>query len=253
MFKIVIHDSNSSLRMRLESRRESPLMLMRGIINEAIMPGRLTVWAWDGKGGNDRRRAIFKDYKRRPPTPNQMHINLGLLRELLSYTPAWQAKIDGFEGDDMVAALVEEFYGKADLIEIITKDGDLTALCRPGVVCKAKADAPPELIRLYKLTVGDSSDTIPGIRGFGPKDWEAADKVALRGVLETPGFTDEAARAAGLRPPHIRWLREHPDLLSAMRQIIEPMPMTPAEFNSALSQGTDNPEAREAIMKRLML
>lgn len=251
-FKIVIHDAMSSLRLRMETRMQSPTMMMRGIINEAAISTRMTIWAWDAPGGNDKRRKIFPGYKNRPPAATKTYQNLDLLRELLSHTNAWQARLAGFEGDDVIARLVEEFRGKAP-IEIITRDGDLTALCGPGVTCRAKAPASPNLIRLYKVTVGDKSDTIPGIPGFGPKDWEKADKQVLADVIGDPDFCDEAARAAGLRPPHINWLRKHQDELAAMKTIIEPLPMTDAEFNQSLTQGTDNPTAREAIMKRYLL
>lgn len=259
MFKIVIHDAMSSLRMRMEQRAEPPLMMMRGVINEAIMPGRLTIWAWDAKGGNDRRREFYPGYKNRPPAASKTYQNLDLLRQLLAQTPAWQARLDGFEGDDVIAALVEHFRDQAP-IEIITRDGDLTALCagRGNVTCRAKAPTSPDLIRLYKLTVGDKSDTITGIPGFGPKDWDkATDKAALAKVVEAAefrvDFTDEAAKAAGLRPPHIGFLRNHPELLNGMRRCIEPLPMSPDEFNAALKVGVDNPTAREATMKRYML
>lgn len=255
MFKIVIHDAMSSLRMRLENRHVSALMMMRGIINEALVPGRMTIWAWDGKGGNDRRRAIFPGYKNRPPTPSDMHAALGMLRELLKFTPAWQAQADGYEGDDMVATLVEHFRGQYP-IEIITRDGDLTGLCGPGVTCKAPAPVPPDLIRLYKLTVGDPSDTIPGVSGFGKGSWAKCNHTLLGRVMDDFLFnapvSDNRAAEAGLQPRHINWIRDNHPTLLAMHQIIQPMLLTPEEFNAALSQGVDNPAAREAVLKEFL-
>lgn len=254
-FKIVIHDSHSSLRMRMEAlHAQSPASMMQGIVNEAMMPGRLTIWAFDAPGGNDRRRAVYPGYKNRPPASSKTYANLSLMRELLSQTPAWQARLEGFEGDDVIAALVNHFRGQAP-IEIVTRDGDLTALCvGGGVTCRAKAPTSPDLIRLYKLTVGDKSDTITGIPGFGVKAWERADKPALAALLDDlDTFSDDRARAAGLLPSHINWLREHRDELDAMRRVIEPLPMSADEFNRALFVGTDNPEAREATMKRYLL
>lgn len=255
-FKIVVHDSNSSIRMRMENRMESPIMMMRGILNDALRRDRMTIWCWDAPGGNDKRRAIYPGYKTRPPTPGQVYAQLGLLRELLGHTPAWQVRLDGYEGDDMVAAVVNHFRGSAP-IEIVTRDGDLTALCGPGVTCKAKADAPPELIRLYKLTVGDKSDTIKGIPGFGKTDWENCDKDKLRRrldeVMAGAAWTEGWLREAGLRTPHINWIAGNVPVLRAMRTIIDPLPLTPDQFNAALKQGRDNPAAREAVMKRYML
>ena len=236
----------------MENRHEPALMMLRGIVNEALMPGRLTIWCFDAPGGNDKRRAILPGYKSRPPTPGQVHINLGLMRELLSYTPAWQVRLDGFEGDDVVAAVVNHFRGQAP-IEIITRDGDLTALCGPGVTCKAKCPVTPDLVPLYKLAVGDKSDTIPGIRGFGPGDWEKCDKERLAAVLADPWSSEEAQVLAGLRPPHRLWLKDNWPMVAAMRQVIAPMSLTPEEFNSALTVGTDNPTARELVMRKYLL
>jgi hypothetical protein len=243
--KIVVHDAFSSLRMRLERKTEPAIMLIRGVINEAMMPGRLTIWCWDGKGGNDRRRAIYPGYKNRPPTPNATHQSLMVLKELLSFTPAFQVQMDGFEGDDAVAAVVEHFAGQAP-IEIITRDGDLSALCRPGVTCTAEVkDVPPHLVPLYKLTVGDKSDTIPGLKAFGPLSWQSADKAALQRFVD--GGSD---KPEGMSEATFRWAVANRDQIEAMRQIIAPMPFP---LNEALTQGVDNPAAREALMSRFLL
>lgn len=254
-FTIKIIDSMSHLRVRLERHERQ---MMRGIINDVLRRDQMTIWCWEGEfgSGNNARREIFPQYKNRPPSPHGVMAQLGLLKELLSYTPAWQAEHKGFEGDDIVAALVENFRGEAP-IEILSSDGDLTALCGPGVVCKAKCPVTPDLVPLYKITVGDSSDTIPGIRGFGKGDWATADKARLQSVLDAVRFnepwTDEQAFNAGLRPPHRKWLRENRATLEAMRLCVAPLPMSRDQFNTCLHKGTDNPAAREALMARYFL
>lgn len=241
--------------MRLENRHVSPIMMMRGILNDAARPDRMTIWAWDGRGGNDVRRGIFPGYKNRPPAPEGTHVALMFLKELLGHTSAWQAQLDGFEGDDMVAALVEHFRGVAP-IEIVSRDGDLTALCGPDVTCKAPCPVPPTLVRLYKLTVGDSSDTIPGISGFGQKAWDGCNKALLEDVLEAylkgADVPEEQALQAGLAKRHINWLNGNRDTLVAMKRIIEPLPLSRSQLETALVHGTDNPAAREAILGKFL-
>ena len=255
MFKIVIHDAMSSLRMRLENRHVSPIHMMRGILNETARPDQLVIWAWDGRGGNDARRAIFPGYKDRPPTPDATHVALRFLKELLGHPAAWQAQLDGFEGDDMVAALLERFRGTAP-IEIVSRDGDLTALCGPGVTCKAPAPAPPGWIRLYKLTVGDPADRIPGISGFGKGAWASSDLPALEQVIQAylDGLevSEDRALSAGLSKRHINWLEHNRPTLLAMKQIIDPLPISPEQLEASLVQGTDNPAAREAILGKFL-
>lgn len=158
----------------------------------------------------------------------------------------------------MIAKLVDHFHGQAP-IEIVTRDGDLTALChgRTGVTCKAKAPTSPDLIRLYKLTVGDRSDTITGIPGYGEKAWDGADKARLQRLvdktLEGHLITKEDCAGTGAGTAAMNWLNGHHLELDAMRRVIEPLPMSDDEFNQALQRGVDNPAAREAVMTRYML
>ncbi len=59
----------------------------------------------------------------------------------------------------------------------------------------------------------------------------------------------------GLSKTTIKWLQtqEGADQLCAMKRIIAPLPMTDEQFNTALTRGTDNPQAREAILSRFQL
>lgn len=252
--KIILHDSLSSLRLRLEQRSEPPLMMLRGVINEALMPDRLTIWCWDGKGANDPRRELLPGYKDRPITRPDIYHSLNMIRELLTTTGAWQACLPGYEADDLIAAFVQQFDGNP--IEIMTRDGDLTALCGPTVTCRAPAKAPADLIRLYKLTVGDPSDNIPGISGFGEGSWNRADKqtlaVLMTKVLRKEPWTDEFAETVMSRRA-TRWLRENEDLVRRMKQVIDPRPLTLDQLNASLTKGVNDPVKREALMKRYLL
>jgi 5'-3' exonuclease len=258
---IHIHDAMSSIRMRMESGREPPMMLLRGILNDAARKDRMTIWAWDGSGANDVRRQIYPGYKDRLPTNAQTYMRLQLVRQLLAHTNSWQARLNGFEGDDLVAALVDHFRPSGLPIEIITRDKDLSALCGGGVTTKAMIPGiPPHQVRLYKMCVGDKSDTLPGISGFGPKTWDAIeDKAGLEKLLKRSTPFDEQdqnqALALGLPKCVVNLLskQEAIDDMNRQRRVIEPMPMTPEQFNAALSQGVDNPEAREAIMEKYLL
>lgn len=259
MTKIVIYDAMSSIRERMEARREPAHMMVRGVINDALIPGRTPIFVWDGAGGNDKRRAIFPGYKQRPPTERSTYLALQFIRELLAFTPAWQARLDGYEGDDVIAALVG-IYAKTNIpIQIHTRDGDLTALCTaPHITCTAKPPVEPHLVRLYKLCVGDKSDTIRGLPGFGQKSWDAADKEGLRQILSNLPLREEdekRALAVGLPKSCFRWLcdQRNADELNAMRRVIEPLPIPVDELSKAIVAGKDDPIAREAMLKRFLL
>lgn len=268
---ILIYDSMSALRARLENQNEPALMLLRGVVNDALRTDRIAVWTWDSPDGSSLRKSIFPGYKNRPPTPNPVLGALSLLKELLAYTPAFQMILPGYEADDLIAAFVTRYHGHP--MEIVSRDGDLAAL---GVPCNARVinrwqegeerkseGVPADLIPLYKLTVGDKSDTIPGLDGFGPSAWAKADKVALWQIINA--ICDEGrpmldswetrSRAAGLGTRSIKWLKvqQNVDQLCAMRRVIAPQPLTDDQFQQALTRGADNPAAREAILSRLML
>lgn len=88
---------------------------------------------------------------------------------------------DNVEADDVCAYLA--LHTEQTLV-IDTYDNDLSALNGVneyggktivrvnGVMGANKFGIPPRLIRVYKALVGDSSDNIKGIKGFGPKAWE---------------------------------------------------------------------------------
>lgn len=240
----VVYDSMSAFRMRLENGEKQ---LLRGILNEAKQHA---IFVWDSRGGNDARRAVFPGYKNRPPAPSQMREALSMIRELLSHTTAWQAWLEGFEADDIIAAICQ----RLPVARIETMDGDLAAL---GVPTTRKSKIPTELIRLYKTCVGDPSDTIPGIKGFGKGAWEAADKARLQAfidrIINDGPYTEMDALEAGLSKASAAWVLENEDQVRAMWTVVHPLPMSDEQLDQALRQGTDNPMARESIMKEFLL
>lgn len=134
------------------------------------------IWVWDGYNHNARRREIFPGYKgNRTPPAEDMFAGLELMREILNHSNATQIEVPGWEADDVIATLAHRYCPKYAL-KIRTNDLDyyqllvLPNLSLPEV-------RPPEFaakyIPLYKTMVGDPSDNIPGLPGFGPKSFLA--------------------------------------------------------------------------------
>lgn len=260
MFKVELIDAMNYLRQRIETER--PTMLVRGIVNETLRPG-LKIFVWDGPHGNAQRRNIYPAYKsKRPPARTDIYKSLELLRKILGHTTAWQARLPNYEGDDLIAALVKQFPN--DPIQIVSTDRDMLALTDGHRVTGTakpftKVNVPYHFIRLYKLAVGDVSDCIPGIRGFGDKGWAACDKLALADALDKVMAgarpSDGQLQAAQLGFQTRNWLARPEaaaDLL-AMKTIIAPLPISPELVEQSLWKGVDNPEAREALMKEFFL
>lgn len=251
-FHIRLFDGFSTLRERLERRGEPPHMLIRGLINDATRPGCLTIFVFDGRGGNDARRAIWPPYKTRPPKPSHIQQGMQMLREMLAFTPAWTAHIDGFEADDLIAAFVSFF--EDDPIEILTRDGDLRALCSDRVTCTAqiKNPVPPQWVRLSKLMVGDRSDTIPGVKGFGRQSWDEADLGQLSDFMDS-ALSGDVPETGPLPQRCINWIRENPADLQAMWSVLQPLPIDADQLAASITKGVNNPAAREAMMKEFIL
>lgn len=260
MSKIVIFDAMSTIRERLESKQSRPGFIFRGVINDALQPGRVNIFAWDGDGAKAVRQKIFPGYKNRPPADRSIYAALKFARELLTYTGATQIRLDGFEGDDLIAAAVERFSGKGLPIEIHTRDVDLVALTRfPNVTCTAQSTIPAAELALYKLCVGDQSDTVPGISGFGRGSWDNADKLVLQTLVNTAlngeEWEDELARKAGFSKASINWLRDYDNVLKlkAMKTVLSPLPMTNEQFQQACLTNFPQPDLLEAKLKEFML
>lgn len=256
-FKIKIYDGNSALRERVNT--EAPLMLMRGIVNETLQTDQMIIWAFDGPYGNARRREFYSEYKaQRKITRPDIYKGLAFIREILALTPAWVCRHEDFEGDDVIAALVKMFPN--DPIQIVSTDRDLIALTDgTRITCTANPfKFPNEYIGLYKLTVGDVSDNIGGIPGYGQLSWNTADKMQLAhlldAVIEGRPIKEGWITAANIKPGVRKWLEtKGQEQLPLIMRVIAPLPVSDEQMNVALQRGINNPEAREALLERYFL
>ena len=128
--------------------------------------------------------------------------------------PIW--KVDGFEGDDLIATachLLHASYRSFHVL-IASADKDLLALVSDRVEVhnmrtgkrmgsaevKEKLGVEPHQVVDYLTLVGDASDNIKGAKGIGPKT-----AVSLVGVFRTLSMKstaaiDEGGSADGLKP-----------------------------------------------------
>ena len=159
-----------------------------------------TIIVFDGKGGSNRRRKLYSDYKNKRRTSYRVNRVAGLenvederrnmlmqLRRVADYLellPLTTISVDGIEADDAIATAVSKFKNKVERIIIGSPDKDL-AQCVEGekVVMwstrnkeytneqgvRDKFGVNPNQIPDYLALAGDVSDGIPGIKGVGPK------------------------------------------------------------------------------------
>lgn len=137
----------------------------------------------------------------------------------------------GLEGDDVLAFLAERLVGEK---VILSNDGDLARLITKDVsLWKAGKELtenpygpfPAELITTYKATVGDSGDSIPGAKGFGPK--------AFMDALVNYGDDGIAEIEQLIKDKNLGALAEVQPFLKPLQKLIDQADSVYASFSAA--------------------
>jgi DNA polymerase-1 len=175
-------------------------MLVKILTDHGDVP---TVVVWDA--GMSGRKDISPDYKAqrstRPDLLKQQWPHLQPLVEAFGYP---NVSVEGYEADDVIAALTERARGDGIPVMVVTGDRDAYQLVSDGVrimtTSRGITDTkvydrqgvidrygiPPELVPDFIGLKGDTSDNIPGVPGIGDKT--AAELLqrfgSLEGVLE---------------------------------------------------------------------
>src|ERR671916_2074073 len=158
------------------------------------------VVVWDA--GLSGRKEISEDYKAqrstRPDLLKQQWPHLQPLVEAFGYR---NVSVEGYEADDVIAALTEKARAKHIPVMVVTGDRDAYQLVDEGVrimsTSRGVTDTkvydrqgvidrygiPPEKIPDFIGLKGDTSDNIPGVPGIGDKT--ASDLLQRFGDLET--------------------------------------------------------------------
>lgn len=149
--------------------------------------------------GKTFRSEIFEEYKwTRDRMPDNLRSQIDGVFELFS--TAWIQILgkEGYEADDIIGTLSQKISGSEKQVVIISSDKDLCQFVDDGSVhiydamkrkFMRRSDViekfwvPPEQVRDYLAIVGDSSDNIPWLPGFGPK--KAMDMLTKYGSLES--------------------------------------------------------------------
>ena len=138
---------------------------------------------FDGKGGSQRRRKLFPDYK-----GNDEHASMRRqytrLAQYLDCLPVTLMAIDRVEADDIIAYIAHEVFTKDnEKVEIVSTDRDFLQLVNHRIsvwspikkiyytpeVMEEEFGFIPKNYLLYRTFIGDPSDNIPGVKGVGLK------------------------------------------------------------------------------------
>lgn len=197
--KLMIFDGNSiinrafyGIRQPLTAPDGRPTNAVYGflnILNKLIKdynPSHLMV-AFDKKGKTFRHE-MFEEYKAgRKPMPDELALQLPMLKGVLTAMRVPVIEREGFEADDILGTVSEICKNCEDACLLVSGDRDLFQLINPkGAVFFTGGRAgtgeyydverfeeeygfEPEHMVDLKALMGDSSDNIPGVRGVGEK------------------------------------------------------------------------------------
>ena len=161
------------------------------------------------------RDKLFEKYKaQRQPMPEEMRVQLPLVRRLCEAMRLPMLEIKGYEADDVIGTMAVK-AGKHNLeVLIVSNDKDMMQLVgksvrtlRTGsggakgdiIVDEKKVEellgVPPEKVVDYMALLGDTIDNIPGAKGIGEKG--AAELIRKYGSVESA--LDHAAEVSNKR------------------------------------------------------
>lgn len=201
--KLMILDGNSiinrsfyGIRQPLTAPDGRPTNAVYGFLNilgkliKEYRPSHLMV-AFD-KNGKTFRHEMFADYKAgRRPMPDELAVQIPMLKEVLGAMRVPIIEKEGYEADDILGSISEQCRSCEDACLLVSGDRDLFQLINPkGSVLftggksgtsefydeerfKEEYGFEPKRMVDLKALMGDSSDNIPGVRGIGEKTAKA--------------------------------------------------------------------------------
>ncbi|HIJ36800.1 MAG TPA: DNA polymerase I, partial [Deltaproteobacteria bacterium] len=151
---------------------------------------------FDSKGPTFRHK-IYEDYKaNRPPMPEEMAVQLPLIKEILQKLGIRIMELSGYEADDIIGTMARVSQENGFQVVMVTGDKDFRQLITPEATMwdtmkdrvtdyeaiKEEYGIEPEKFLDVMGLSGDTSDNIPGVRGVGEKT--ALDLVKQFGSME---------------------------------------------------------------------
>lgn len=187
--RLLIIDANNWFRRKAETDiRGNPL---RSCYTELqTIPFDEVMLVWDGFNARKTRRALYPEYKAKRNKPVEGFFEIqDTFKSLARLSKAISVEVPETEADDVIATLVKKFQNEREIL-IESNDADLLQLGVP--MTRQDSTIPSGEISLFKTLVGDPSDNIKGIPGFGKTAWEkleTPDKVMFRLLVAGPDYS----------------------------------------------------------------
>jgi 5'-3' exonuclease len=259
---IDLYDGNNVMRRAMERGQlpqSTPMTLRQRYEATCNAPSGSQIWVWDGYRHNERRQEIYPRYKtNREPAAENIFAQIGLWKEVLALSPATQITVHGWEADDVISTLTRRFARRGIPTRIHSNDMDYAQLGHYPSVTLVGVDSKGvhgRWVALYKAMVGDTSDHIAGIPGFGPKrwlemedHWPQIERAIIQGTPE--GFV-----GLPFKPAVIAWLasEENIKLLQAMLTVTHFHDVPDDELEGGIKEGKMDRLAAHARLSEFFL
>ena len=185
-----------------------------------LKPTRVVI-VFDGKGGSNRRKSVYKGYKEGRTGLTKLNRLAGYedledqqvsmrnqfkrLIEYLQILPITMTYIDYVEADDIIAYLANHYFKKE--VTILSSDKDFLQLVNQRIKVftptKKKMYTEKEVIEdygvtpqnliFYRVLMGDKSDNIKGVNGVGIKTIESKMKFLTENDLSLDTFIEKCS------------------------------------------------------------
>lgn len=246
-----IYDGLNWIRQAIESNN----FTLRQLYMQLAYSQETNIIVWEGKGGNERRRKFYAGYKRNRVRPSEdIFRTIDVFRELLTHTSAYQIAVPTYEGDDVVASLVTQYKGQTP-IWIHSTDKDFRQLACEGVHVdsnKMKA-CEDKYVRLYKTLVGDPSDSIKGLPGFGEVAFGRLDCAYVLPFFERKQFGTFLPEFAFMDQKHFNTLQQNLSEIGTYWHITGFFEIPLPEMALHMQKGTLNSPAADALMRHYLI
>ncbi|HOX92032.1 MAG TPA: DNA polymerase I, partial [Spirochaetales bacterium] len=161
------------------------------------------------------RHTMYEQYKAtRQKTPEDLYDQIPLVEEILKLLGVPLLRADGYEADDLIAALADRCKSENRPCYIVSGDKDLLQLVGGSVLAlrpdkdtgwkcigpsevQAEWGVSPERILDYLSLTGDHSDNVPGVPGVGDKT--AAKLMAQYGSFDAIWENIDTIKPDGVR------------------------------------------------------
>lgn len=212
---------------------------------------------WDGMDSRAPRRELFPEYKaQRGKAGEDVYESMKFLKNMIRLTSATMFEIPKIEADDVIADIAMKWDGP---VLLNSNDVDLAAIDKKDLILTEDITVPCEkhYLRLFKTLVGDNSDNIKGLPGFGEGSFKLMKEEYRDQLIDLfEGDDLEALRALLLDecPKRCqRWLGdlENIQLLKTYWTIIGFMPI-PTPQPEHIVNGTPNLSGARDIFERFL-